>query len=113
MSVKTKSETMSPTLSEKVVSRLPSHPSHRINRADLFEFEFNGRRYPAFAGDTIWRELARRSLPAPRSMVRVVPSMLGADAPLIGAAELALEPVLSDPAAPFGAHEGLAELASA
>src|SRR6185503_20616945 len=53
MSVKTKSETMSPPLSEKVVSRLPSHPSHRINRADLFEFEFNGRRYPAFAGDTI------------------------------------------------------------
>ena len=53
MSVKTKSETMSPPLSEKVVSRLPSHPSHKINRADLFEFEFNGRRYPAFAGDTI------------------------------------------------------------
>ncbi len=70
-------------------------------------------RIHAFAGDTIWRELARRSLPAPRSMVRVVPSMLGADAPLIGAAELALEPVLSDPAAPIGAHDGLAELASA
>jgi predicted NBD/HSP70 family sugar kinase len=70
-------------------------------------------RIHAYASDAIWQELARRSLPAPRSMVRVVPSMLGADAPLIGAAELALEPVLSDPAAPFGARDGLAELASA
>lgn len=70
-------------------------------------------RLHAYAGDTIWDELARRSLPAPRSMVRVVPSMLGVDAPLIGAAELALEPVLADPAAPFGARDGLAELASA
>ena len=70
-------------------------------------------RIHAYASDAIWQELARRSLPAPRSMVRVVPSMLGADAPLIGAAELALEPVLADPAAPFGAREDLAELASA
>lgn len=70
-------------------------------------------RLHAYARDTIWEELERRSLPAPRSMVRVVPSLLGVDAPLLGAAELALEPVLADPAAPFGARVGLAELASA
>ena len=46
-------------------------------------------------------------------MVRVVPSTLGADAPLLGAAELALEPVLADPAARFGPRDGLAQLASA
>ena len=70
-------------------------------------------RLHAYASATIWNELARRSLPAPRSMVRVVPSMLGVDAPLVGAAELALEPVLADPAAPFGARDGFAQLASA
>jgi hypothetical protein len=32
-------------------------------------------------------------------MVRVVPAALGADAPLLGAAELAFEPLLADPAA--------------
>ena len=34
----------------------------------------------------------------PRRLVRVVPGTLGAEAPLIGAAELAFEPVLADPA---------------
>jgi predicted NBD/HSP70 family sugar kinase len=46
-------------------------------------------------------ELARRALPGPRAMVRVVPAALGADAPLLGAAELAFEPLLADPAAWF------------
>ena len=43
-------------------------------------------------------ELDRRVLPAPRALVRVVPAKLGADAPLRGAAELAFEPLLEDPA---------------
>ena len=46
-------------------------------------------------------EVARRALPASRSMVRIVPSSLGQDAPLLGAAELAFEPLLSDPAGSF------------
>jgi predicted NBD/HSP70 family sugar kinase len=43
-------------------------------------------------------ELDRRTLRAPRRLVRVVAGSLGAEAPLVGAAELALEPVLADPA---------------
>jgi len=43
-------------------------------------------------------ELDRRALPAPRRLVRVVAGSLGAEASLVGAAELALEPVLADPA---------------
>jgi predicted NBD/HSP70 family sugar kinase len=43
-------------------------------------------------------ELDRRTLPAPRRLVRVVAGRLGSEAPLIGAAELAFEPVLADPA---------------
>jgi predicted NBD/HSP70 family sugar kinase len=43
-------------------------------------------------------ELDRRTLRAPRRLVRVVAGFLGPEAPLIGAAELALEPVLADPA---------------
>lgn len=52
MSVKNKSEVLSPGI-EKTVSRLSSHASQAINRADSFEFQFNGKKYPAFAGDTI------------------------------------------------------------
>jgi predicted NBD/HSP70 family sugar kinase len=44
-------------------------------------------------------ELRRRALPAARALVSVVPARLGADAPLIGAAELAFEPLLADPVA--------------
>ena len=43
-------------------------------------------------------ELDRHTLRAPRRLVRVVAGSLGAEAPLVGAAELALEPVLGDPA---------------
>ena len=43
-------------------------------------------------------ELARRVLSASRPPVRVIAARLGADAPLIGAAECALEPLLADPA---------------
>jgi predicted NBD/HSP70 family sugar kinase len=43
--------------------------------------------------------LERRALPASRQLVQVVPASLGVDAPLLGAAELAFEPFLGDPAA--------------
>lgn len=43
-------------------------------------------------------ELDRRALPATRSLVRVVPAALGGNAPLLGAAEMAFEPLLADPA---------------
>ena len=43
-------------------------------------------------------ELDRRTLPAARMLVTVVPTSLGVDGPLLGAAELALEPLLADPA---------------
>ncbi len=46
-------------------------------------------------------EVSRRALPPSRAMVRIVPARLGADAPLLGAAELAFEPLLSDPAGYF------------
>ena len=58
-------------------------------------------------------ELGRRALPAPRALVRVVPASLGVDAPLLGAAELAFEPILADPAAWFGPRLGSVRLATA
>ena len=42
--------------------------------------------------------LERHALSAARELVRVVPGALGVDAPIIGAAELAFEPMLADPA---------------
>ena len=51
-----------------------------------------------YVAPTIEGELDRRALAAPRSLVEIVPARLGADAPLLGAAELAFEPVLDDPA---------------
>jgi len=71
-----------------------------------------GRIHP-FVRDALERELDRRALAAPRALVRVVPARLGADAPLLGAAELALEPLLADPAARVGSRDALAELVSA
>lgn len=70
-----------------------------------------GRIQP-FVAETLDRELARRAMAAPRGLVRVVPASLGVDAPLLGAAELALEPLLADPAAWFG-RVAVPELASA
>jgi predicted NBD/HSP70 family sugar kinase len=52
-----------------------------------------------FVDAALEQELERTTLPGPLRMVRVTPSELGLDAPLIGAAEVALEPFLSDPAA--------------
>lgn len=60
-----------------------------------------GRLAPAypFVRSTLEAELDRRVLRATRQLVRVVPTGLGFDAPLLGAAELAFEPLLIDPAA--------------
>ncbi|MFW0152881.1 ROK family transcriptional regulator [Mycobacterium sp. smrl_JER01] len=55
------------------------------------------RVFPAFAASTLRGELARRTMAAPRAMVRVVPATLGSDTLVIGAAELAFAPVLADP----------------
>ena len=57
-----------------------------------------GRIHPLIA-ETLDGELDRRVLAGPRRLVRVVPAALGIDAPLVGAAELAFEPLLADPAA--------------
>jgi predicted NBD/HSP70 family sugar kinase len=53
----------------------------------------------AHVRDPLEEQLAGRALPAPRALVRVVPSVLGSDALLMGAGELAFEPLLADPAA--------------
>ena len=71
-----------------------------------------GRIHP-YVGDVVERELDRLTLPAPRRLVRVVPASLGTNAPLLGAAELAFEPLLADPAAWAGSRDALSELASA
>ena len=66
-----------------------------------------------FVARTLDEELRRHALPAPRQLVRVVPASLGVNAPLLGAAELAFEAILADPALWLGSRDGLAELASA
>jgi predicted NBD/HSP70 family sugar kinase len=71
-----------------------------------------GRIHPWIEG-TIQAELTRRALPAPRALVRVVPASLGMDAPLLGAAELAFEPLLADPTAWMALRTLMPELASA
>jgi predicted NBD/HSP70 family sugar kinase len=50
-------------------------------------------------GSTVEQTLSDRSLLASRELVRVVPGRLGVDAPILGAAELAFEELLADPAA--------------
>lgn len=47
--------------------------------------------------DIVCEQLRTRSLAVARSIVRIVPSQLGGDAPLLGAAELAFIPLLDDP----------------
>lgn len=56
------------------------------------------RAYP-YLEPAILAELDRLALRGPREMARIAPGTLGMDAPLIGAAELAFEPFLADPAA--------------
>lgn len=50
-------------------------------------------------GPSIEEAMRRRALSPASELVRVVPGMLGVDAPLLGAAELAFEALLADPAA--------------
>jgi len=70
-----------------------------------------GRSFP-FLIETVERELDRRALPGPRALVAIVPATLGIDASLLGAAELALEPLLDDPAVLVGPRETVPELIS-
>ena len=69
-----------------------------------------GRIHPLVAA-MIEAELDQRALQAPRTVVRVVPASLGVDAPLRGAAELAFEPLLSDPARWLPAREAVSAIA--
>jgi predicted NBD/HSP70 family sugar kinase len=62
------------------------------------------RIFPLVA-DRLESELDRSALAAPRSLVRLAPAALGIEAPLLGAAELAFEPFLADPAAWLGPRE--------
>lgn len=63
---------------------------------------------------TVEAVLDRRALDASRELIRVSPGSLGIDGPLIGAAELAFEPMLADPAARLAAVRATrAPLASA
>ena len=57
-----------------------------------------GRTYP-FTNGTLLGEIDRLALRGSRELVEVVPATLGMDAPLLGAAELAFEPLLADPQA--------------
>jgi predicted NBD/HSP70 family sugar kinase len=68
--------------------------------------------YP-FVRSTLEAELDRRVLRASRRLIRVVPTSLGDDAPLLGAAELAFGPLLADPAAWLRPRLAMAALASA
>ncbi len=67
-----------------------------------------GRLHPYVAG-AIDNELGARVLPALRAGVRVTPSRLAEDAPLVGASELAWAALLADPAgvAPSGVRAGV------
>jgi predicted NBD/HSP70 family sugar kinase len=56
-----------------------------------------GRIHP-FVEERLRAELTRLALPQCWEVVEIVPATLGADAALLGAAELAFEPLLSDPA---------------
>jgi predicted NBD/HSP70 family sugar kinase len=58
-------------------------------------------------------QLRARALAASRELVRVVPAALGGDAILLGAAELAFEPFLNDPAAWLAPRDAVVHLASA
>jgi predicted NBD/HSP70 family sugar kinase len=70
------------------------------------------RSYPLLRS-TMEAELDRRVLRASRHLAKVVLTALGDDAPLLGAAELAFEPLLLDPAAWLRPRASLTALASA
>jgi len=60
-----------------------------------------------FIEGTVQGVLDRAALRAPRELVGLVPSALGDDAPLLGAGELAFEPLLGDPARWIGRRDAL------
>jgi predicted NBD/HSP70 family sugar kinase len=70
-----------------------------------------GRILP-YVSDSLEEELDQHALAAPRALVRIVPSRLGSDASLLGAAEIAFEATLTDPAA-WLRRSGRVELATA
>jgi predicted NBD/HSP70 family sugar kinase len=55
-----------------------------------------GRLHPLIVSE-LEAALHRHALPASLGLARVIPGELGVDAPIIGAAELAFEPMLADP----------------
>ena len=71
-----------------------------------------GRIHP-FVRESLEDALARHSLAAPLALVRIVPAILGEDAPLLGAAELGFEPLLADPASWVKPRDGAIQLATA
>ncbi len=71
-----------------------------------------GRIHP-FVRTVVDGELDRRALAGSRALVRVVPAGLGVDAPLLGAAEQALEPLLADPTSRAVTREAQPERVSA
>jgi predicted NBD/HSP70 family sugar kinase len=81
-----------------------------VNLLDPTLVVFGGlfQRIHPFVAPTVEAELDRRALAAPRRLVRVVPSGLGVEASLLGAAELAMEPLLADPAMWMRSREGSA-----
>jgi predicted NBD/HSP70 family sugar kinase/biotin operon repressor len=59
------------------------------------------RVFPSLAPEVLNDALARHSLRVARDLVRIVPASLGSETLMIGAAELAFAPLLSDPAAHY------------
>lgn len=68
--------------------------------------------YP-FVRSALEAELDRRAQRSSRQVARVTTARLGMDAPLIGAAELAFEPMLADPAAWLGIRPAVDAVVSA
>ncbi len=70
-------------------------------------------RIHGFVETAVRTEIDRLGLQASSELVEVRPAKLGVDAPLLGAAELALEPLLSDPIAWASIARGTADTAAA
>ncbi len=68
------------------------------------------RAYP-YLEPAILAELDRLALRGPRQLARIAPATMGMDAPIFGAAELALEPFVSDPAAWLAPRVAVADVA--
>jgi predicted NBD/HSP70 family sugar kinase len=71
-----------------------------------------GRIYP-FMSNEVERAMRAHALSSALEGLRIVPAALAADAPLLGAAEHAIQPLLDDPAAWLGPNARAVQLASA